>query len=68
MDMNPKIVYKYRDWSNPFHKRILLGNEIYLTPPNKFNDPFDCRINQNFYQMTTAEENDIYQRSSSLWF
>lgn len=58
MNQLPKIVYKYRDWTNPFHKRILLENEIYLASPKDFNDPFDCRINQNFGQLTPFEENE----------
>jgi hypothetical protein len=56
MKRNPKIVYKYRDWSKPLHKRILTENEIYLASPKEFNDPFDCRINQNFSSMIPREE------------
>lgn len=48
----PEIVYKYRDWNNPFHKNILLHNEIYLASPKDFNDPFDCRIPMNFQNMS----------------
>lgn len=40
----PEIVYKYRDWKNDFHRRILLHQEIFIPSPEKFNDPFDCRI------------------------
>lgn len=39
----PKTVYKFRDWTNPFHRRLLDG-EIYLSSPLDFNDPFDCNI------------------------
>jgi hypothetical protein len=53
-----KIVYKYRDWKNPFHKKILQNNEIYLSSPKDFNDPFDCRISSNFSLLTPKEQND----------
>ena len=43
-DQYPRIIYKYRDWNNPFHKKLLTDNEIFMSPPNLFNDPFDCRI------------------------
>lgn len=51
----PEIIYKYRDWNNQFHKRILLHNEIYLTSPSEFNDPFDCKIPRNFLSLKSSE-------------
>lgn len=54
-----EIVYKYRDWKNDFHKRVLLNNELYLSTPKDFNDPFDCRITEN-YNLFTPEEEDKY--------
>ena len=57
--MKPEIVYKYRDWKNHFHKRLLLNNEIYLSSPKDFNDPFDCRITEN-YNLFTPEEEEKY--------
>jgi hypothetical protein len=53
-----KIVYKYRDWKNPDHKRMLQDNELYLSSPKDFNDPFDCRISHNFSLLTSKEEED----------
>ena len=43
------IVYKYRNWQNQFHKKTLYKNEIYLSKPSEFNDPFDCRIPTNYF-------------------
>jgi len=57
--LKPEIVYKYRDWKNHFHKRLLLNNEIYLSSPKDFNDPFDCRITEN-YNLFTPEEEEKY--------
>ena len=58
MQRSLKIVYKYRDWKNPFHKKILQENEIYLAAPKDFNDQFDCRISSNFSLLTPKEQND----------
>lgn len=54
----PTIVYKYRDWCNPYHKAILKNNTLYLASPKDFNDPFDCRINSNFSLLDTKEEEE----------
>lgn len=40
----PSTVYKYRDWNNNFHRKILLQQQIYIPSPEEFNDPFDCKI------------------------
>jgi hypothetical protein len=52
----PEILYKYRSWSNPHHKRILIENEIYLPSPKEFNDPFDCRIAVDYTLLDTPEK------------
>jgi len=57
--LKPEVVYKYRDWKNDFHKRLLVNNEIYLSSPKDFNDPFDCRITEN-YNLFTPEEEENY--------
>jgi len=40
----PRILYKYRDWKNEKHKRLITEQEIYFPSPLDFNDPFDSRI------------------------
>ena len=44
MEDDNQIFYKYRSWSDQFHKDLLLKNELYLSSPDRFNDPFDCTI------------------------
>ena len=58
----PKIVYKYRDWNNHLHKRILLYNEVYLSPPDDFNDPFDCEIYTNFLLLKEDEKEEFIRK------
>ena len=43
-DKYPQTIYKYRNWDDKFHNRILTHNEIFMSPPNLFNNLFDCRI------------------------
>jgi len=52
----PRIVYKYRNWSIPRHRRILTHNELFLSSPKDFNDPFDTRIPPNFISLNTPEK------------
>lgn len=42
-DLTPKIVYKYRDFNDNNHKRIITHQEIYFAKPSEFLDPYDCR-------------------------
>lgn len=37
----PKTLYKYRDWSNKFHRKLISNQEIYFAKPSEFNDPFE---------------------------
>jgi hypothetical protein len=50
------ILYKYRDWSNSLHKTILTENELFMASPGSFNDPFDCRIPENYFLLNTDEK------------
>lgn len=43
-----KIVYKYRGISREQHRNALLNNELYLSSPRDFNDPFDIVNVENF--------------------
>lgn len=56
----PDIIYKYRSWSNPFHQNILLKNEVFLSAPKYFNDPFDFRVPKNHYLLDTDEKIQKY--------
>lgn len=54
-DDYPKVIYKYRGWSNEIEKAPLKKGELYLSSPGDFNDPFDCRIPANFIDLTDLE-------------
>jgi hypothetical protein len=50
------MLYKYRDWQNAFHKRILTHNELYFASPAEINDPFDFKIEYDFDLLDTIEK------------
>ena len=51
----PSILYKYRDWTNKFHRRLISKQEIYFAKPSEFNDPFDGNIPIRWDLMTYEE-------------
>ena len=56
----PEKIFKYRDWTNSFHQKILTENEVFMSSPKLFNDPFDCRITTNFSLLDTSEKKKAY--------
>lgn len=43
-DLNvPDKVYKYRDWNDSYHKKILTEPSIFAAPPKSFEDTLECR-------------------------
>ena len=60
-DLNniPEILYKYRTWSNPFHKEILTDQIAFMARPTSFKDPLDCKL-QKRYDLLTGK--DIYRK------
>lgn len=57
---HPRVIYKFRDWKNKHHKKILTRQEIYIPSPKEFNDPFDCRVPESFYILNTDEKVEKY--------
>lgn len=55
----PETIYKYRTWSDPFHKRILTEREIYFSNPKSFEDKEDCKIPVRFDLLT---DHEIFQK------
>ena len=61
----PKIIYKYRDWKNDYHKNILLKNELYTPSINQLNDPFDCLIK---FDYSTIQNEGLSDRVVEMYF
>ena len=51
----PSMLYKYRNWTDEKHRRILTHDEIFFASPKSFNDPFDCRIKIRYDLMPEDE-------------
>jgi len=51
----PKTLYKYRDWSNKNHRKLITKQQIYFPSPSEFNDPFDGNIPVRWDLMTYDE-------------
>lgn len=58
----PNILYKYRDWKHPKHKRIITSNEIYFTSSINFNDPFDSNIDLRYDLATEPQILQYYKK------
>lgn len=52
----PEIVYKYRNWTSEYNKNVLLKNQLYLSSPKDFNDPFDFRIPDNWNLLDSPDK------------
>ena len=42
--MPRQVLYKFRDWSNEFNRRLIVERELYLSNNYSFNDPFDLQL------------------------
>lgn len=51
----PQTIYKYRDWEDEFHKRIITNREVYLSSPERFTDKKDCKIPIRYDLLTYGE-------------
>lgn len=41
---HPPRFYKYRVWTDDFHKKVLTDSELFFSSPMRFNDPYDCGL------------------------
>lgn len=53
----PDILYKYRDWNNSNHKKLLENRELYFASIDQFNDPFDGTIPFRYDAKELTEDN-----------
>jgi hypothetical protein len=40
----PKLIYKYRNYADENHRKIIEKQEIYLSQPSKFNCPYELNV------------------------
>ena len=52
----PNNIYKYRAFDqNNYYENLISKNELFFSSPNKFNDPFDCKVVPN-YEIGTDDD------------
>lgn len=61
----PEVLYKYRDFNNDFHKRLLFNQELYFSSAAQFNDPFDASLPFKYDESELTEEN-IFKKYYSI--
>lgn len=54
----PSVLYKYRDWSDEFHKRFIIEREVFMASARSFKDKLDC-YNSTRFDLLSDEQ--IYQ-------
>jgi hypothetical protein len=60
----PSIIYKYRTWSDNFHKRFITEREVFMASARSFEDDLDCRNPTRFDLLTNRQIYDYYDWSS----
>lgn len=58
----PETLYKYRNWNDPNHRRLLEKGEIFFTSPKHFNDPFDCKICFDIHSVAEVDIKNVRER------
>jgi hypothetical protein len=62
----PKVVYKYRDWNNPNHRKILTESKIYYAKPSSFNEPTECHLERDYNSVTETDILDYCRYRAKL--
>ncbi len=52
----PEILYKYRTWEDPFHKRVITHRALFYSAPTRFDDPKDCKSMVRYDLLTQQEK------------
>ncbi|QBA19747.1 DUF2971 domain-containing protein [Chryseobacterium indologenes] len=57
----PDILYKYRDWKDEYHKKMIVENELFLASRKRFNDPFDSSIPYRYNDADLTPDNIFFK-------
>lgn len=64
----PKVIYKYRDWDDVWHKRIITEREVFMAAPNSFEDPVDCKLPIEYSGLSRKEIREVCLYNSKLYY
>jgi len=62
----PETIYKYRSWTNTLHKEILTDQFVYMAKPSTFEDPFDCKLDEDYESLKDIEIYNKYYSDSKV--
>ena len=51
----PGVLYKYRDWNDSNHRKLLTDRELWFSSPKGFNDPFDTKLRVSYDSLSDQE-------------
>lgn len=60
----PPLIYKYRTWSDNYHKRFITEREVFMASARTFEDVLDCNNPTRFDLLTNQQIYDYYLWSS----
>jgi hypothetical protein len=60
----PETLYKYRDWQDKNHRRVISHQEVFFASPNSFEDKLDCKNPTRWDLLTYGEILDKYFQES----
>ncbi|MFP9118328.1 DUF2971 domain-containing protein [Flavobacterium sp. RNTU_13] len=60
----PPVIYKYRTWTDEYHKRFLNQREVFLASPKTFEDELDCNNPTRFDLLTKQQIYNYFMWSS----
>ncbi len=59
-------LYKFRNWDDQYHRRLLTHNELYFSSCDKFNDPFDGMIPIRYDTISDSKLKEIISEHLDL--
>jgi hypothetical protein len=60
----PPLIYKYRTWSDDYHKRFITEREVFMASARTFEDDLDCHNPTRFELLDDKQIYDYYMWSS----
>ncbi len=52
----PKVLYKYRTWTDLNHRKVLTERQLFYSPPSWFEDPLDCKLSVRYDLLNSQEK------------
>ncbi|NER09986.1 Protein of unknown function [Muriicola jejuensis] len=57
----PKTLFKYRTWSNQFHRYFISNREVFFASPTSFEDDLDCKSPPRYDLLSKNEILELFE-------